>query len=1474
MKKKFVLIIALVLILTALTLAGCNEQGSGDPSPSPLPSTPMPEPSISVSAKQQSVSIRQKDFADFNFSSLFTISVDGVQVLIQPSYLDLSGLPQNAGESGVVVCTYKGVSATCTVSITPVERKVELSTQEISITQLQLDDGVDFLAFFSIYQDGEKMPITQDMVNNQVKREVGDYSYSVTYGNDTMVLTVHVLEAHRLEVVNTYRLLEIEQANLSSLDLTSLFSLYVDGKTQSVTLDMIDASALDGATTGQTCEIKFSYTYRNASINKSAYVKIVEPKSVVITAKNVVTYPNSAPIDVTSLFTITDGDDNVQVTIDMISGNIDYTAAGINEITLTYKGITRVAQIEVKKGVVINKIGGDTVIVQKGTNKNEYNFANDIQLIVNGLEFSFVTYGEGAKFHIDTTGVDFNTLGTYTATVAIPYGAGANKTVVNDTITYVVKDKTYEASLINEEIVLAKGTTSYNVLQNIDVKVNGIKRTLTENIDIAQTDVLAVWAKVLNGVDFTSIAAQKIKIAIYPEGVDTTPVLFEYSLQIKSNVVITSTGKIAFGGDTVYTKDLFSISDDGKNVAVTTDMLEGKVDTSKPGVYPITITYLGLQSVANVVVLSENIVGIYKTNMTTIPSAVTTDTSTDITEDDWNSGYGDSSDSYDDDEVKPVYPLANMSILRDGSITINGVKATVKDAVDENTIIVEMNRANFTLHFYDGIVVVNPDNSLRMTFHDAKRPMVYFIANVWDLKSRVVVNSGSNYVLSTTNSGYSFDVFKAERKDDKSSIWFALYVRLVTSMSSDTIYDVSWGNASIPSDFTPKAGAKSTLTYNGNTYDFEMSTTLTARVVEKQAQLKYANMTFKGSADGSSDAKLYVGAKESFKLMIGSKVIFDASQNDVNYMTNGGVDYDNDVVFLYKYTDGKFYSYKFRLNTQNSTFECIEKDSLYGLYEYGKGELIFLDGYGTGFAKFKKSTDGTSYSESKLTYEIIANELVVKFVSSPYDFVWGDSATFYLATFGNVLTVKQMARFENVDFVNTHITDGAIVTVGQTVFKNGSKWETEFFNALKIITKDGEMALSAKKNCTDKSKVAYGTAGFYNVSITLPYAAQSVTADYAVQIISAISGFSATNWVFDFGSGALNSSLNLSVESTGMVTLNTGDALYKGYANLSNDTLYAHLDVNNGSVDINGKYVSDGLLFVRGTGVVGFNEYFTKGTKSVVAGTGATIRKFTYNGSDVYFFATSQNSAMQVLENYTVIEGTDMQNGSIISFATDKKEYIVKIIEWGNAVDGLKVSDKYRGIYAKSGADNLVIDGFGALLIGSEAGTYTINQNGSLLVYMDDSAFVLDIDLANMSYADSKIKLDASLVVGKSFVASYNFICYDSEDDSSYSGLFKAETIFEFLSDGKVRIVSTSSEHDSGEDSCTVDVYAPPFASASGYMGTYSVNGKIVSVSVGSYTFTFEIDDVSIVSALKCIETSVEDTAHGYFSKGTEFFVK
>lgn len=1461
MKRKLLIIVALILILTALTFVGCDNGGGDNPSPD-VPPTPTPQEVVKVVAKQENVSIHEKEFADFNYTSLFIITVDDKQVLIQQAYLDLSHLPQNVGEEGYVVCEYKGESARCNITITPVTYDLTLSANEISITQLQVDDGYDYLALFHATEDGETRQITADMVKNGVKRAVGDYTYSVTYHGITKTLTVHVTEAHRVEVVNSYRLLGLQIEQLEDLDVTTLFSVYLDGETVKVTEDMIDASALENAQVGQEYDVVLTYVYNDARASSTAKIKIVPPKEVVVNARNAVIFPNGGNLDLRTLFTIKEGDEYVTVTSDMITGSIDYSVVGSNEITLTYKGKSATAIVEVRRGVVITLPKGDTIAVKKGTNKTEYNFANDVAVSVNGTRFTFVTYGDSTAYHIDTTNVDFSTAGIYTVAVRVPYTDSSNSTsYTTATINYVVKETTYELSVLESEVLLAQGTASYNLAKNISVKVNGTTKVVVFDKSVAESDFLTVYAKLLTDpIDFDLVGTQHVKMEVYAGGMDEEPEIAEFDVRIKSNVKVTAYGKVVFVGKTVYTLDLFAVKDGDKDVKVTADMLEGKVDTYTPGVYSVKIDYLGVAATAKVVVLSNDIVGTYKTNMTTIPSEVSIDYGS-WEEDD---GWGDYGDSDTDDEVKAVVPLKDMTISADGTIVVNGVTAQVIDGIDQSTIIISLGSANHTLYINDGIVVLDPDNTNRLSFTDSRRPLVYFSKAIWDLKSRVVVNSSSNYVLSSTNTAYSIDTFKIENKQTGQTSWYGLYTRLVSKNSADTVYNVSWGEASYPDDFVPKANATSVLIFGGQQYEFVMSTSVTAKIQTSEQAQKYSG-TYKGSIDGDDSARLQVDNVGNYKLSLNGKTLFSASKSDISSMVNGGINTDEDILYLYDYKS-YFYSYKIIINNETKTFEVVKKDGLFGYYEFDD-RFIFLDGYGKGFAKLDK----TGYTHVKVEYERNANEVTLRFIDAPYNYAYGQEATFVVSTFGNVLSVKYVEgdKFAGADFVNSHIESGAIVTIEQTTFDRGTSIVVNplILKSIKIVTKQGELTDTEKGKCVDLTAVVVNIAGFYALPITLDLNGESVTAYYAIQIVGPITDANKT-FKAKYGNGLINNSISLTIDNYSQLTLVCGDVTYKGFVSASDTEFYSRAYDSNGNVlDVKGGWLTDGIVFVRASGAVIVNEYFAKGTVSTAGGNGAVLRKMEYNGDITYLYSTSAVSQMEIISDIQTLEGTGLENGAIVKFSSEGKDVVVKIVQWGSASGGLLTNDGYRGTYTCAGQDDLVIDGFGSLSIGTITGTYTFNANGSLLVKTSTDTFVLDVKVANGTYNPSSIKLDASLVRGKTFSAEYYFAC-PSDETSKYL----AETQFIFLADGKVSVISTSTEHDSGEDQCPQDTYKPSFASKSGLLGEYQVIGDTVKVTVGGATFTFAISDVSLSDTLVCTSTTLDQTtSQGAFKVGEKF---
>ena len=116
---------------------------------------------------------------------------------------------------------------------------------------------------------------------------------------------------------------------------------------------------------------------------------------------------------------------------------------------------------------------------------------------------------------------------------------------------------------------------------------------------------------------------------------------------------------------------------------------------------------------------------------------------------------------------------------------------------------------------------------------------------------------------------------------------------------------------------------------------------------------------------------------------------------------------------------------------------------------------------------------------------------------------------------------------------------------------------------------------------------------------------------------------------------------------------------------------------------------------------------------------------------------------------------------------------------------------------------------------------------------------------------------------GKTYEATYTFVC------SGY--YYTAITKFKFSKNGVVTIYSTSDDHDSGEKSCSEDLYDPIFGSKKGKTGSYTIQGNRVTISVNGVTFELEITNVLTVNELNVTKTSLSKDEQGFFSVDTLF---
>lgn len=1434
--KHRIALLAAVCLLCLSALFACGPSSS-DPTTAPTTTPSAQAEGVRITAAVGTV-ISERELDGYDFTRLFTITENGLPVPVEADWVDASRVVKTPG-SYYVTCTWGDKQAIAIVEVRATVYELTLSIPSVSLKQAELDT-FDPLSLFSATADGEPYPLTPDMAETDLTTEPGRYHYTVTVGDKSATLSVEVRADHLLEVIPACRSLELTSDEAADYDYTTLFSLFADGIPVRVTADMVDASALASAEAGKSYEVYFTYRVGNTVCRSSVVVSVREKTAITVTARNVVTYPGSPAIDLATLFEVRQGDTLLAVTPDMITGSVDYTGVGTYEITLQYPGCApAVATVEIRTGVVI--IAPETVTVRRGTDRSLYDFAADFTVIVNGVRFTDFTAAA-----LDVSGVSFDTAGEGgSAVLTIRYnkdpisGLSGKVNYVDYTasVRYIVTENTYTASVTKEEVLLPAGSTAYDIFSNLAVTVNGRKQTLTENP--AYADAISCYVRRLSDpVDFSSAATQRVRVAVYVNGPENDPIELSYDLRIDSGIEIASSGAWIFAGSPLSLSDLFTVTDGGAPVSVTYEMLSGRVDVFTPGVYTVTLSYRGIVRTADVVVFDGAIPGTYHTKMTTIGSEDEED----------EDGYVTAGSA--------VEVLPDLVISPDGTVTVGQETYRIIGGYDGTTLRLLKGKNETILYFADGIAVLDPDNSLKLSFGDAKRPLVYFHEDKWTVETRVTVNYSAWYVLQSTNTSYSIDTFRLTSKDGTRSLWYGLKVRLAEKTSADTVYVVSWGEAVYADGFVPAKDAVSSVTFDGETVSFTMTGENDAKVNRDEGKRQWAGRLFTGTVDGK-EATLSTDQYENYTLKIEGKKIFSVVYaSELPAMKNGGVDYAKGELFVYSEGNSETqpYSCRFLIDEAAGTFTVAPRDCLFGVYTLGNVTL-FLDGYGTGHICF----DPASYQKTLLSYTEQNSILTVRYRNTLPGYAYGDGASFFVNPLLNLLTVREMSgtSLTGQIMTNTCITDGAIVEISSTQIGAGAGAREALLSAVRIITPAGELTGADKSACIGLKTVKFDAEGFYQFTVTVSVGGEQVTCYYAVQILPSVCAGKpvAAAW----GRGTLGSGYALSVDEWGMVTLTAGDTVYTGLASVNADGTGFTARVRSASGDLllSGEVVSDGLLRVSVTGGTNITEYFTTGTFRTTGCNGTVLRAYIVGGVTRFFLATSatgEGTEVQVI----AVSGNPFTVGTVLTITDGERTVVTRVNGWDNTASGLTLSDEFRGSYETPDGKQLVLDGFGAATIDGTAGTYRIY--GDLVIVHTDKLRAFRPDTGKGTCTEVAVTLNDDSFNGRRYSAEYDFIC----NNFAYT----ATTTFRFYGGKYVEITSVSPSHDDPEDGCEEDLYQPAFVTVN---GTYIVEGDVLVIRAGEYVFTFLVTDVTGLGILQCTATTLPSGEQGYFKVGCLF---
>lgn len=1416
------------------------------------------ERNVFVQSNKTKVTIKDVEVKTYDYTCLFTLTVNGNITEVKKEYIDASNvLP--APDTYTVTCEYGGSSAKVWVEVTETPFVASALEDEVNVYVGAVNE-FEPKALFAITLGGEEVEVTDDMITGEVKPEVGDYEIKLSIGSRKASVIVHVVNEHVIKIGSAYSEIDIAPEDVSSYDFINDFYIYEDGKSVEVNSENVtlDTSALTGAAIGDKCEISVSYVPADGKggATKTVIVNVTAVGSIAIKVLNAEVF-ESDTLDLTSLFEITDNGEEIEVTDDMISGFVDFGNSDECKITLTYKNIRRTATVKKIKGISIRYAAGEIVSVKKGENKGAYDFAGDFEVYIDGIRFY------GIAGWIDTNNVNFDAIGVYEAILTVKYndasifGKPQFAATKTKTIKYNVVPSVYELKILEKTVELEAGSADYDVLSNIELSVNGYRQSFTANR--GEVNMVTTYYEIVSAPDLTVTGSHKVTINLYVYGLGYDSVTAEYTIIVKNGIKIYSEDKAVFTGETLYAPDLFRVYENGKAVNVTPDMISGRINPFVAGSYVLTVEYKGVTRSATVSVISSDYVGDYQTADKTIAK---------------DSVEGEDGDVAEDE--KPSVEIGDMEIGRDMSIFVHGVKAENVTLTDYGFDFMLGTNAH-EAHFENGVCVIIPLNELKLSYYDDNRPLVYFKRGTWAIADSVSVHYSKEgkSVYSLTYSGYSIFLYKVRNLETNELCWFAIQVKLEYKTSADTVYSVNYGFIDLPADFSSKTiGAAGDFELNGSRYVFTISERGTGKINKTDTTAPFANKSFTGMFDGKA-ATLSLGNEHQPTLTVGGIKKFSMNTSEFHpkynyYSTDEGyyilygyevvtfnkkyntktISYSTDLFIEEKDGDTESvtvtpFSYKFLLDADNGTFTLAERDEYFGLYKNGEGRFVFLDGYGNGIIDTTKDSIG----QCGFTYTA-KNSLITVVYDDPSNKLSQKRGVFSIDAFGNVLYAQSCGKeFEKGDaLTNAYITSGAAVTLSRSVFHKGET-KDDIINAVKIVTKDGEYSLTAKKQkvtvngkqvaIVDVSKISTGNAGFYllEINLKLDGASSVSTKRFAVQVLDEVlpagEGF-ARNYGYSI-SGLTSFALNTFGEAEFVV----GGVSYTGYATVADGKLYAKLTAAyKGTVSITGEINDDEILtlqIVTADGTL-LLEYYSVGTVLYAGNGELIIRSFATSKGNVFYIS----SALSVLGDKVTIKTTDGEDvsaisvGSVVAFTYDGKNYVLRVAALGDEKNGLEISDLLEGEYEDiSGrGETLTLDGYGSGVLNGTRGTYYVyneTDNGKRLVFTTTSGTLIKLLIGT---GGDKL--------GK-FI-SYGEVAEKDLSGKSYTGdvgdyEITATVTMKFEDNGKVTLSYSSSDGSP----------APDYAGT----GTYAVtNGKIV-ISVKGYVITLTFEDPWMLSELR-----------------------
>lgn len=146
---------------------------------------------------KDNVKIKNTEINTFDYTSLFSLKVNGESVLIDEGMIDRSKLINKEG-TYEVICVYQDYKVTAHVTVED-EVLAEVTSTVDSITlKLKEVEDYDFISCFRITYNLRPVSVTSSMITSNVEAKEGTYTVTCSYKGASKSITVYVEENYKI----------------------------------------------------------------------------------------------------------------------------------------------------------------------------------------------------------------------------------------------------------------------------------------------------------------------------------------------------------------------------------------------------------------------------------------------------------------------------------------------------------------------------------------------------------------------------------------------------------------------------------------------------------------------------------------------------------------------------------------------------------------------------------------------------------------------------------------------------------------------------------------------------------------------------------------------------------------------------------------------------------------------------------------------------------------------------------------------------------------------------------------------------------------------------------------------------------------------------------------------------------------------------------------------------------------------------